>query len=170
MKAVAKLFDLILDIMAWVGGIICVFMMLGISADVVARYFLKKPILGMQEANTMLIVWIVFLGSAWLLKKNGHINMDILVQMIRPRARDWLNFIISILCAAIALILFWFSIQVILDTFRRHTLENGNLAINTGYVLLAIPIGTLPLCIQFIRRAYGLSRKMKVSTTEIQRY
>jgi C4-dicarboxylate transporter, DctQ subunit len=167
MRMAGRIFDYILSIMAWLGAIICVFMMLSISADVIARYFLKRPILGMQEANTMLIVWIVFLGSAWLLKKNGHINMDIILQIVSPRVQNRINLVLCLICAAVNLVLFWFSTQAVLEYFRKGILETGNLRINTGWILLAIPIGTLPFCIQFLRKAYGHWMKLRLPAPEI---
>lgn len=152
--------DLIINSLAWVAGALAIFMMLGVSADVVGRYFFSKPILGMDEANEVLILWIVFLGAAWLVKKDAHVNMDIVMLMLKPRARAVVDMISSIICAAASLVIFWYSVIVILNLFHRGTLETGNLTINTGYVLLAIPIGCLPMAIQFLRKAYGLSKQL----------
>jgi C4-dicarboxylate transporter DctQ subunit len=167
MKILAKTFDTIMNGMAWIGGAISIFMMLGISADVVARYFLNSPILGMQEVCSMLILWIVFLGAAWVLKKGGHINMDVILQMLKPKAQECLNLITSSICLVVTLVLFWFSIQVTWDVFTRGTIESGNLTINSGFVMMAIPIGCLPLFIQFGRKAYAHWEKFRGKVPEI---
>jgi C4-dicarboxylate transporter, DctQ subunit len=161
MKMLTRFLDLVINSLAWIAGAMSIFMMLGVSADVVGRYFLSKPITGMVEANQVMILWIVFLGAAWLARSDGHINMDIILITVRPKVRNIMNLISSIICAASSGVIFWYSMVVIIDLFRRGTIENGNLAINTGYVLLAIPLGCLPLFIQFLRKAYGLGKQIK---------
>ncbi len=165
MKLLSKSFDFIINALAYIAGAMSIFMMLGVSADVIGRYFLSKPITGMVEANQVMILYIVFLGAAWLARKDGHINMDILLMMLRPKTRKIADIFISIICAAATGVIFWYSVIVILDFFKRGTLENGNLSVNTGYILLAIPIGCLPLFIQFLRKAYKLSKQLTVPVT-----
>jgi len=165
MNLSSKIFDYIIDFLAYIGGAICIFMMLGVSADVIGRYFLIKPIPGMVEANEIMIIWIIFLGSPWVLKKGRHITMDAVLLLLRPRAQAMLNMITHIICAAISLGLCWYGVKVMLDLFQRGTMEVGNLTINSGYVILAIPLGCLLLFIQFLRVAYGYRRKFKIPVT-----
>ncbi len=154
MKTFSKVFDSIINFLAFIGGALCIVMMLGISADVVGRYFLKLPIQGMIEANEIMIVYIIFIGSAWLAKEKGFINMDVVLNMFKSRARAWLNIVTSILSALMSVFLFWYGLKVTLDLFQRGTLEPGQININMGFIILAIPLGCLPLCIQFFRQSY----------------
>ncbi len=82
MRMLSKIFDYFIGTLMWIAGILCILVMLGVSADVVGRYFLKSPILGMDDAAQIIILYIVFLGSAWVLKVRGHINMDVVLQLI----------------------------------------------------------------------------------------
>jgi C4-dicarboxylate transporter DctQ subunit len=159
--------DFIINSLAWVAGAFSIFMMLGVTADVIGRYFLNKPITGMVEVNQVMVLWIVFLGTAWLAKKDGHISMDIVPMILRPRTRLILDLFSAVICAAASAVIFWYSVKVTMDYFHRGTLENGNLAINTGYILLAIPIGCLPLFIQFLRKAYGSGKRLAAPATSV---
>jgi C4-dicarboxylate transporter, DctQ subunit len=150
-----KIFDRIIDILAFVAGAITILMMLGISTEVVTRYFFKSPVSGMLEASEVSLLWITFLAAAWLLRQEGHVNMDVVLNRLKPEYQAILNCVTSLLGALISLALFWYGTQVVWNFFRKGTLEFGNLEINVGYVLLAIPLGGILLFLQFLRRAYG---------------
>ena len=166
MKLIIKVFDRLVDVMAFLGGALCILTMLGVSADVVGRYFLSRPIVGMLEANQIAIVWLTFLGSAWLLRQGGHIKMDILEMRLRGRAQAWLKIIVSTVCAAMSLFLFWYGTLATVAAFQHGDMQATNVPINVGYVLLAIPLGSLPLFIQFLREVSSYWGGLKKLNTE----
>jgi TRAP-type C4-dicarboxylate transport system permease small subunit len=155
MHIARKTFDYIIDSFAYIAGAFSLLMMLGVSADIVGRYFMNKPISGMIEANQIAIPWVVFLAAAYVLKKKGQISMDVIVQSLRPKARNTLNLCTSLLSAIASLALFWYSLSVTVGLFQDRTLESGNIIINSGFLMMAIPIGSLALAIQFFRITYG---------------
>ncbi len=158
----AAIFDLVIDrIMVAIAGILCILLMLGISTEVVTRYFFKTPILGMLEASEMAMLYIAFLSAAWILKKEAHVNMDLINSYLSPRALGIFNTFLSIIGAAIAFILLWYGTKVTIGVFQEGTNMPGNMDINAGYQLLVIPLGSLLLFMQFLRRAYGFWKKSK---------
>ncbi len=167
MKTLSKIFDYFSGSLMWIASILCILVMLGVCADVVCRYFLKSPILVMDDVAQIIILYVVFLGSAWVLKTKGFINMDIVLHIMGPRSQAWLNLVTSCIAALISLGLFWYGIEVMIDVFRRGTVEATNLGINMGYVILPIPLGSLFLAVQFFRKAYGYWGKLKTTTPKV---
>jgi TRAP-type C4-dicarboxylate transport system permease small subunit len=155
--------DRILTAFMVIAGVLCILMMLGISTEVVTRYFFKMPILGMLEASEMAMLYMTFLSAAWVLKKEGHVNMDLINSYLKPRALGILNTFLSMIGASIALVLLWYSAKVTIGAFLDGTDLPGNMEINKGYQLMIIPLGSLLLFIQFLRRAYGFWKKSKSS-------
>ena len=155
--------DRVLAILAVIAGVLCLFLMLGISTEVVTRYFFNIPIMGMLEASEMAMLYLTFLSAAWVLKNEGHVSMDLINSHLRPRALGILNTFLSMIGAAIALVLLWYGTEVTIGVFREGTNLPGNLDINKGYELVIIPIGSLLLFIQFLRRAYGFWKKSRSS-------
>jgi len=161
----AAVVDLVIDrtliTLTVIAGGLCLLLMLGISTEVVTRYFFRKPILGMLEASEMAMLYITFLSAAWVLKKEGHVSCDLINNYLGPRVLAILNTLLSMIGAAIALVLFWYGTKVTIGAFQEGTHMPGNMEINTGYQLLIIPVGSLLLFIQFLRRAYGFWKKTK---------
>jgi TRAP-type C4-dicarboxylate transport system permease small subunit len=162
---IAAIIDLVIDriltTLTVIAGVLCILLMLGISTEVVTRYFLNTPILGMLEASEMAMLYIAFLSAAWVLKQEGHVNMDLINSYLRPRALGILNTFLSIIGAAIALVLLWYGTKVTIGVFQEGTNMPGNMDINMGYQIVIIPLGSLLLFIQFLRRAYGFWKKSK---------
>ncbi|MDA8125181.1 MAG: TRAP transporter small permease [Deltaproteobacteria bacterium] len=156
---IAARFDLVIDriLTAFmvIAGVLCILMMLGISVEVVTRYFWNIPILGMLEASEMAMLYIAFLSAAWVLKKEAHVNMDLINSYLPPRALAILNVLLSLVGAAIAFVLLWYGAKVTIGVFLDGTNMPGNMDINKGYQLMIIPLGSLLLFIQFLRRACG---------------
>ena len=158
MKLLAKVsvvFDRAIDYLAVLSGILAVFMMLSVCADVVLRYFLNRPIKGVTEITEMCIVALTFLGAAWLLKKEGHVRIDVLVDRLSPRSQALLNGITSIVGVIICLALAWYSANLAVDHFQRGVTTFTVLKIVTYPRFIIIAVGSFLLSIQFIRRSYG---------------
>jgi C4-dicarboxylate transporter, DctQ subunit len=164
---IAAILDLAIDramtALMVIAGVLCILMMLGISTEVVTRYFFKMPILGMLEASEIAMLYITFLSAAWVLKKEGHVNMDLINSYLKPSALNILNAFLSLIGAAIALVLLWYGAKVTIGAFLEGTNLPGNMEINKGYQLMIIPLGSFLLFIQFLRRAYGFWKNAKTS-------
>lgn len=160
------IFDRIVAFLAFLAGILTIFIMLFISVEVAARYFLRAPITGVTELSEFSLLWVVFLGSAWVLKKDRHVGIDTVLNRLRPNTRRVVNICTSFLGAIVSLVLFWYGLTVTLAAFAEGTMEQGMFHIQMAYVLIIIPIGSLPLSIQFLRRAYEYWKGLRETKTE----
>jgi TRAP-type C4-dicarboxylate transport system permease small subunit len=128
--------------------------MLSVNAEVIMRYFLRSPLVWVVEISEVLLLFITFLGAAWVLKKEGHVKMDIVLSRFKPRAQAMANVVTSILSAIVVSLLVWYGILVTLEHYQRGLYQPTLLEIPNAAVLFIIPLGALLLVIQLIRRAY----------------
>lgn len=154
-------FDLILDIMAVLAGIILAFILVSVCAQVVLRYFLNKPIPWIMEVSEYALLFITFLVAAWVLRKEKHVAVDIIISRLRPKVQIVTNIITSILSAMVCLLIVSYGFKVTLEFFIMHRYEATYLRIPQALILVIIPIGTLMLFIQFIRRTNGYFKELK---------
>ncbi len=102
MGAISKLgrvFDFAIDKMARLADVILMFLMLSVCADVILRYFFNRPQAWVAEISEYLLLYITFLGAAWVLKNEGHVIVDVLVAQVSPKARAVLGVISSVIGA-----------------------------------------------------------------------
>ncbi len=149
-----RIFDRILDAMALIAGLFSITIMVLICYLVVMRYLFQSPPAWVLEVCEYLLIYITFLSSAWLLRNNGHVRVDILLNWLPAFAKNAMLLVTSFLgclsCCAIA----WFSLQVTIDKFERHILTIQTLRIPEWILFLIIPVGSLFLLLEFLRQTF----------------
>lgn len=132
-----------------------------IFADVTLKYLINRPITWVFEATEYSLLYITFLGTAWLLKKDGHVKLDIVLNALQPRARTVLNIITSILLAIVCLLLTWYGTESTIDHFQRGVTSVKYYETPLFAYLIIIPIAGFLLFIQSIKRTYGYIKQIK---------
>ena len=157
-------FDRIIGVLAFLAGAIIVLMMIAITLGVIFRFTPLGSIVWIIEITDYCLLWITFLGAAWVLKVDGHVKMDMLLNRLKPRNQNLVNVITSSVGAIACLILAFFSLKVTWQHFQTHNLFTRYLDVPSYPILAIIPIGSLLLFIQFVRRTYGYVRAWKGSS------
>ena len=145
-------------VLAGGAGAFIIFLMLGISTDVVLRYFFHKPILWMCEVSGYLLVYITFLGTAWLLKMDGHVRMDLVITRLRPRVRLYLDIITSIIGTITCLGIVWYGVRATWAYFQVGFTSPTAFEFPMTPMLAVIPAGFFLLFLQFLRKSYNYCR------------
>lgn len=143
----------IVNILAVCGALIILFMMLSISVGVVMRFFFHRSLVWLTEISGYGMVFMTFLVAAWVLREEGHVRIDLLVEHLKPKKRAFLEFITSIAGAVVCLVITGYSIVVTLDHLKRGVFTATDLEIPWAILLAVIPVGVLTLSIQFLIRA-----------------
>ena len=152
---VTAIFDRVIDILAVVAGVTLIYISLFVSADITARSLLHRTIPHVIAITEILLVFIAFLVAAWLLKGEGHVKMDFVLDRFKSEHQCLINLIASILSAITCLVITWYGAEVTLDFFQRGIGLTGTLEIPKAPLLVIIPVGFFLLFIQFLRRGYG---------------
>ena len=166
MKQQAKattIFDRILDVTAAIAASLIVGMMLLVTVEVCLRYFLNRPMVWVITIIQWSLVFMTFLGAAWLLRREGHVIMDFVLNQLSQNSRDRLNAVTSVFCAIVCLVIFWFSLRVNIDYFQVHYIYQATVELPAFILQAVVPLGSFLLFIQFLRRAYGYRLKVRMS-------
>ncbi|MFW6055232.1 MAG: TRAP transporter small permease subunit, partial [Thermodesulfobacteriota bacterium] len=67
-----------------------------ITYEVMARYLFRWATVWEIEAAVILLILTTFLGSAYALKYEGHVSMDMLEQKLTFNRRNWLKLATSV--------------------------------------------------------------------------
>lgn len=164
MKLTTKLraiFERTLNILSAAAGVLVAFLMIVVCVNVFMRHFLNRPIFWTIEVTQYAMVFILFLGAAWLLREEGHVVMDVLVNRLGQRSRNLTNIVTSILGAIVCLIITWYGIRVNIDYIKIDYEYSATLEIPAFLLQAVVPLGAFLLFIQFLRRAYGYLGKLR---------
>lgn len=155
--------DRIIEFAAVLAGVGVVFVMISICFDVISRRLLNMGQEWPIEYTEYALLYITFLSTAWVLKKEAHVKMDLLLNRLKPRNQALLNTATSIIGAMLCLIMAWFGVLVTWDMFQRGIHRPTPLYTPMAPLIAVIPVGSFLLLIQFLRRAYGYLRSGEVA-------
>ena len=156
-------FDRTINFLAFLAGSLLVLLMVIICYEVVMRYLFRVPSGWVVEVCEYMLLYITFFGTAWLLKQDRHVRVDVVLALINPRFQKALGLVTSIMGAVSCSFLV---IYGAINTWNH--LQKGTLVIQTlntpKWILVAvIPLGSFLLIIQFLRHFYGLLDRPKES-------
>jgi C4-dicarboxylate transporter, DctQ subunit len=158
---VFSFFDKMNGILTFLAGGVTLFLTLLISADVVMRYFFNHPLENVDEITEHALLYLTFLSAAWVLKKGGHVQIDIIYNQLGPRLRAFLDLLNPLLGAAVCLALTWFSVDATWLAFKRGTVFATTWSLPRWPILMVIPVGSFLLFIQFLQEVYANVEKRK---------
>lgn len=158
---ITDIFDRIVDGGAVLGAAFVTFVMLIICFEVVTRYTGHAQFWTTEIVGYMLL-YITFLSTAWVLKIEGHVKVDLLTNSLKPRAQAVLGVVSSIIGIVISFILVFYGTSITYDLFATGKFHPTTLMLPEAPLYIIIPIGSFFLLIQFIRRTYDYLLKCRL--------
>jgi len=158
---VTRLFDRILDYLFILAGALLVFSTFSVCLMVFSRYFLNQPMGWIVEINEYIILHTAFLVAAFVLRQEGHVKMDILLERFPLKVQLAVNIITSIVSTLVCCIFTWFGAKVTLELYQKQTLTATVLELPKYLFTIVIFLGSFLLVIQFIRRTCGFIEKWR---------
>lgn len=156
-----RVFNRLLDGTVIVSAGILIFIMLSVSIDVLRRYLFNQSFVWVTQISEYGLVYITFLGAAWLLREEGHVYMETVVEMLGRKSQAFLSIVVSLIGIVVSFFFTLYGLLVTLDHLRRGVYEPTLLQLPLAPVLAVIPFGSLLLLVQFIFRAHDGLRLFK---------
>lgn len=124
--------------------------MLVMAAEVFFRYVMRQPSYWSLEVSTYLLVAAVSLGSAYTLRINGHVAVEIVYEKLPRHLKRFAYYIAMLSVLFMAVILFWYGIVEVQVAIRFRDRSLTPLAMPMAYPMSMIPIGGFLLAMQAI--------------------
>ncbi len=129
-------------------------MLLQITLDVVLRYLFRAPTFWGFELCGYMNVAIAVLPAAHLVREKAHIRVNILADLLRPKVRKVLTFIISIAALAYTAVVAWKGTQMALLALVRNAHANTPLSPPLFYIEGIIPFGFIVFAVAILVNMY----------------
>jgi TRAP-type C4-dicarboxylate transport system permease small subunit len=119
------------------------------------------PLIWAIDIAQLSFVWACVLGADIALKRNVHIEIDILVRTFSRGVRRILAILFLIMISAFLATLVYLGVQLTLLNLERPL---GDVGISYGFVTSAIPVGAFLMLMTALRRLYrGLTGQEALS-------
>ena len=153
-RTLIKTLERIEDFMAYLGGILLLVMVLSICYEIVLRYFFNRPTLWAVGVVEYILFCITFLATAWVLRRDGHIRIDLGMSFFTERGRLRLNIITSCMGLVSSAVMAWCGSKTTYDLFSRNVMAAQDPEIPKFILVGFIPLGFFFLIIEFIRMGF----------------
>jgi TRAP-type C4-dicarboxylate transport system permease small subunit len=149
LKNALKIIDRLTTLSAVIGGVLIAVMTAIVTIAVITRYLLRQPLGWSEEASIYLMIWAIFLGTAYTLKHDAHIGVDLLMNRLSPRIKLFFHCFHYLTGLLFLSILFFKGIDMINLSIM---LDSRSIATDFPLYLvqLAVPVGAALLILQII--------------------
>ena len=132
-----------------------------VVADVVGRTVFSAPVKGTPEIVSMSIVIICFLQASYAIRSGGMLSVDLVPDLLPPRARATLLAAASLLGVAFFAVIVYGGTEPLLHAWRSGEYEGeGALRIPSWPARLAVVLGAGLAALNYLLAAYVHVRKI----------
>ena len=135
-----------------------------VCADIILRYFFRSPLVWATEVTEIMFLYLTFLGAAWVLREEGHVVIDVFTAKASERSKRILGYISYALVTLVAFILVYYGFSTTYDHYRRGIFNPTAIETPIWFIILAIPLGSVPLLLEAILKEWKLMTRKKSTT------
>jgi TRAP-type C4-dicarboxylate transport system permease small subunit len=147
-----KAYRLVLQAFAWIAAVVLGAMALAVTFDVVARNLGWGNTGWVVELTEYSLPVATLLVAPWLLHRNEHVRLDVVLTLIPKRIALLLERSADVLGILICAVFVWFSVILIFDSARLGSMVVKTLSIPEWWQYALIPVSFFLLAVEFARR------------------
>ena len=144
-------FDALVDALALAAAVLLCALVVLILVDVAARYLRLFSITWSFEATEYMLYAITFLGAPWVLREEGHIAIELVIERLAPGPRRVVRRVADLLGAAVCVVLLIFACRVAWRSFESGTLVHKSFIFPEWWVYAGMPPVLLMLLGVYLR-------------------
>ncbi|MHB8765293.1 MAG: TRAP transporter small permease [Deferrisomatales bacterium] len=154
-RGVGKGFDALVTGAAVAAGGLLLFVTISVSYAILARAAGWYQPIWVVQFNEYALLWITFLGGAWVLRQGGHVAIDLVTVRLPPAGQRGAEGLQRWLGAAVCGVLAAFSAATVWDHYLRGVEDVQAVDVPKSLVLAVIPLGFALLAAQCLRTGAG---------------
>ncbi len=154
LRRIAVAYARLIEGLALLGALSLGAMALWITYDVAARYLMAAPTIWAGDLAEYTLLVATFLGGPWLVRRNGHIAVELVVEQLPPRGRGVLRRIVFVIAAVACAAFAWLALVKTLQFHATERLAPKSWEIPLWLPYAAMPVGATLMAIECFRQAW----------------
>lgn len=147
-----RAYRLLVEALAATAGVLLGTMALAVAFDVVSRNIGLGAFPWITDASEYSLPLATFLAAPWLLAKNEHVRLDILLHVLPPRAARALDAASNSIGLAICAVLVAYGVRTIANSAAQGAMVVKSLVFPEWWLYVPVPLCFTLLAIEFMRR------------------
>ncbi|MCX5832379.1 MAG: TRAP transporter small permease [Deltaproteobacteria bacterium] len=135
-----------------------------INFDLFMRFAFRAPIAGLTEVTEIFLLYMTFLGAAWLYKDDGHVVVDIVLYNLvsKSLAKKILILQNHIIVGIISGILVYYGSLTTFDHYMRGAYNPTILETPIALAIAIIPVGSFILLLEVLVKIFNIGYRPKI--------
>lgn len=127
-------------------------MALLVTGDVLIRNLTSAALPWVLEMSEYTLPFATFLAAPWILHRNQHVRLDVLLTSLPPGAARALERAVDALGLAISLVLTWYGFAALADSYRQDSLVIKTFTFAEWWLFVPLVLCFTLLSAEFVRR------------------
>jgi len=136
-----------------------------VTQGVIVRYVFKSPTIWQVELTIYILMCATFLGTPWVLKENGHINIELVTTRFSPAVRDTLNLVTSAVALLFCVVIAWKGWLMWYDAYDGGWVSESLWSVPLKYPYLMIPLGMSLTSLQYMVKISAQAKQLRQKTS-----
>jgi TRAP-type C4-dicarboxylate transport system permease small subunit len=136
--------------LVFIASIMMAGLMIIVCIDLALRYFFNSPLLWGTEVTEILLLYITFLGMAWVFREDGHVVIDVFTSKAVGRKKNILSGISYFLVGIVSVVLIYYGFYATWDHYFRGVFNPTVIETPIALIIIVIPIGSIPLFLEVL--------------------
>ena len=146
-------------VLVFIASVMMTGLMIIVCVDLTLRYFFNSPLLWGTEVTEIMLLYITFLGMAWVFKEDGHVVIDVFTSQVTGRKKKILNGVSYFLVGIVAAVLVYYGFYTVYDHFRRGVFNPTVIETPIWLIIVVIPVGSVPLFLEVLIKGWKLLKQ-----------
>jgi TRAP-type C4-dicarboxylate transport system permease small subunit len=143
-------------VLVLIASIMMAGLMIIVCIDLGLRYFFNSPLLWGTEVTEILLLYITFLGMAWVFREDGHVVIDVFTGKLIGRKKKILSGISYFLVGIVAAVLIYYGFYTTYDHYTRGVFNPTVIETPIWLIIIVIPVGSVPLFLEVLIKGWKL--------------
>lgn len=109
--------------------------------EVFTRYILRNPATWTLPLSSYLLLYVIYLATAYTLDQGGHVGMEFVVEMLPSRWRSRCQRLGDLLGLAFVLLFFWESFRIAQRAIVERERDISTLSVPLSVTTIILPVG-----------------------------
>ena len=138
--------------LAWLSALLILSKSLWITYDVITRNLFNWASPWAFDLSEYSLVWMTFLAAPWILLRDGHVRVEILIDALGPRPQRIVGAVASVLGLAVCAVLAWRT-GIAAVEYAQNDVRMGRIwNVPRIYPYVVVPLGSAALTLAFLAR------------------
>ncbi|MEL6208329.1 MAG: TRAP transporter small permease [Pseudomonadota bacterium] len=155
MRLAFRAYDLLIHAMALLAGLTLVWLMVATVLSVAMRNAGIQPFAWLFTSSEYGILYMTMLGAPWLVRKKGHVHIELVTAALPEGARVVVSRAIAVGCVLICALLAWKGAELVATNIERNDFDVRAYFYPRWLLTVSFPLSFGLMAVEFARFVVG---------------